>query len=133
MASWLPKSFKVALFKEKGAPLTIEERELKHPEPGQVLIKVEACGICHSDIVVQQGFMGNSFPIIPGHEVIGKVVEVGPGEKHIKVGDRIGGPWHGGHDGVCNACKRGLFQMCENELINGVSRDGGCKVPHFLL
>lgn len=65
--------------------------------------------------------------MIPGHEVIGTVVEVGPGEKRWKVGDRAGGPWHGGHDGTCKACNRGLFQMCDNEVINGVSRNGGCK------
>lgn len=68
-----------------------------------------------------------NFPLIPGHEVIGKVVAVGPGEKKWKVGDRVGGPWHGGHDGTCKSCNRGLFQMCQNEAINGVTRNGGCK------
>ena len=66
------------------------------------------------------------FPLIPGHEVIGIVVAVGPGEKKWKEGDRVGGPWHGGHDGTCKSCNRGLFQLCDNELINGVSRNGGC-------
>lgn len=63
---------------------------------------------------------GNSFPIIPGHEIIGDVVAVPDSEKTWKVGDRVGGPWHGGHDGTCKACQRGLFQMCKNETINGV-------------
>jgi D-arabinose 1-dehydrogenase-like Zn-dependent alcohol dehydrogenase len=133
MTSTLPKSFKAAVFKEKGAPLTIEERELKHPEAGQVLIKVEACGVCHSDMIAKLGMMGDLFPIIPGHEAIGRVVEVGPGEKHVKIGDRVGGPWHGGHDGVCKPCKKGLFHMCENEAINGITRDGGCRFPHCIL
>lgn len=68
-----------------------------------------------------------SFPRIPGHEVIGTVVAIGPDEKRWKIGDKVGGPWHGAHDGSCKACNRGLYQMCENELVNGVTRDGGCR------
>lgn len=71
------------------------------------------------------GGFGNSFPIIPGHEVIGEVVAVGEGEKKWKEGDRVGAPWHGGHDGTCKQCNQGLFQMCDNEQINGVTRNGG--------
>lgn len=67
------------------------------------------------------------FPLVPGHEAIGKVVATGPDEKNWKVGDRAGAAWHGGHDGTCKACKRGLYQMCQNEEINGVSKNGGCK------
>jgi D-arabinose 1-dehydrogenase-like Zn-dependent alcohol dehydrogenase len=71
--------------------------------------------------------------MIPGHEVIGTVVAVGPGEKKWKEGDRVGGPWHGGHDGTCKSCNKGLFQMCKNEAINGVTMNGGCKFsPSFL-
>jgi D-arabinose 1-dehydrogenase-like Zn-dependent alcohol dehydrogenase len=73
------------------------------------------------------------FPLILGHEVIGTVVAVGPSEKKWKEGDRVGGPWHGGHDGVCKSCNRGLFQMCDNELVNGVSRNGGCTSFSLLL
>lgn len=65
--------------------------------------------------------------MIPGHEVIGTVVAVGEGEKKWKEGDRVGGAWHGGHDGLCKSCNKGLFQMCENEAINGVTMNGGCK------
>jgi len=90
-----------------------------------VLVKVLAVGVCHSDAVVQVAGFGNGFPIIPGHEAIGNVVAVPEGEKRWKIGDRVGGPWHGGHDGTCKACQRGLFQMCSNEAINGVTRDGG--------
>ncbi|MCJ1290770.1 hypothetical protein MMC34_002312 [Xylographa carneopallida] len=126
MAPSLPKSYKVAVFKKVDEPLTIEEVDLKEPEAGEVLIKVEACGVCHSDAEVKSGHMGNSFPIIPGHEMIGKVVAVGPGDKPLyKIGDRIGAGWHGGHDGNCKACKKGFFQMCENAAVNGVSRNGG--------
>ncbi|MCJ1393549.1 hypothetical protein MMC18_006424 [Xylographa bjoerkii] len=126
MAPSLPKSYKVAVFKKVDEPLTIEEVDLKEPEAGEVLIKVEACGVCHSDAEVKSGHMGNSFPIVPGHEVIGKVVAVGPGDKPLyKIGDRIGGGWHGGHDGNCIACRKGFFQMCDNAAVNGVSRNGG--------
>jgi len=100
MAPSLPKSYTVAMFKAKGEPLSIEEVELQQPAAGEILIKVEACGVCHTDAAVMAGEMGNSFPIILGHEVIGHVVAVGDGEKGPwTVGDRVGGAWHGGHDG----------------------------------
>lgn len=121
----LPQTYKAAVFKESGKSLVIEELELKAPPIGEVLIKVEACGVCHSDTLAQNGMMGSTFPRVPGHEVIGRVVAVADGEKHWKVGDRVGGAWHGGHDGNCTACKKGMFQMCANEQVNGVSRDGG--------
>jgi D-arabinose 1-dehydrogenase-like Zn-dependent alcohol dehydrogenase len=92
----LPKSYKAAVFEAKSAPLTIKEVELKLPQPGQVLVKVIATGVCHSDLAVQQGYMGNQYPIVPGHETIGDIVAVGEGEKKWKVGTRVGGGWHGG-------------------------------------
>lgn len=125
MSPSLPKTYKAAVFEKAGAPLTIKEVELKLPSPGEVLVKVLAVGVCHSDSAVQSGIFGNSFPIVPGHEVIGNVVAVGEGEKKWKEGDRVGGPWHGGHDGTCKQCQRGQFQMCQNEAINGMTRDGG--------
>ena len=118
MAPNLPQSFKVGIFEEKDAPLRIKEIPLEHPKAGEVLIKTLACGVCHSDVVVGKGLFGNPLyashrlsiikalltvyrsPIIPGHEVIGNVVEVGEDEKVWKVGDRVGGPWHGGHCGI---------------------------------
>ncbi|EXJ94221.1 hypothetical protein A1O1_02614 [Capronia coronata CBS 617.96] len=125
MAPNLPKDYKVAIFEKKGEPLTFKQVPLELPKSGEVLVKVLACGICHSDAAVQHGVFGNSFPIIPGHEIIGDVVAVPDTEKRWKEGDRVGGPWHGGHDGTCKACQRGLFQMCDNELINGVTKSGG--------
>lgn len=99
MAPEIPKMHKAAMFKEKGGPLVVEEVETQQPKEGEVLVKVIACGVCHSDSTVQHQAMGNPFPFIPGHEIIGSVVAVGPGEKQWKVGDRVGGAWHGGHDG----------------------------------
>lgn len=123
----LPKTFKAVVCEKPGAGIALKDVELQEPKQGEVLIKVQACGVCFSDYATIEGEMGSlaKFPLIPGHEVIGTVVAVGPGEKVWKEGDRVGGPWHGGHDGTCKSCKRGLFQMCEHELINGVSRNGG--------
>lgn len=65
--------------------------------------------------------------MVPGHEMIGKVVAVGEGATKWQVGDRVGGGWHGGHDGVCGACTKGWYQMCDNQVINGATTAGGCK------
>ena len=121
----LPKTYKAAVIEKANAPFTIKDIELEKPKAGEVLVKVLACGVCHSDAGVQAGAFGNSFPIVPGHELIGDVAAVGEGDKKWKVGDRVGGAWHGGHDGICKQCQRGQFQMCQNEAVNGVSKDGG--------
>jgi len=133
MSSDIPSSCRAVVLDKVGAPWTIKEVPVSKPESGEVLIKVLACGVCHSDSFLHQGHLGDKvFPRVPGHEVIGTVIAVGDGEKKWKVGDCVGGGWHGGHDGLCKACNRGLFQMCENEVINGVSRDGGCEFMCFL-
>lgn len=123
----LPKTYKAVVIEEAGAPWTIKELDLEEPQQGHILIKNEACGVCHSDSGLQQGHFGPlaKFPIIPGHEVIGRIVAVPSSEKRWKVGDRVGGAWHGGHDGTCKSCSRGMFQMCDNGLVNGVNRNGG--------
>ncbi|CAL3972906.1 unnamed protein product, partial [Diplocarpon coronariae] len=102
----LPETYQAAVFEKAKGPLTIKDLPLAAPTAGQVLVKVLACGVCGSDAGVQAGEFGNSFPIVPGHEVIGNVVAVGDGEKRWKVGDRVGGSWHGGHDGTCKQCNR---------------------------
>ncbi|KAI4252542.1 MAG: hypothetical protein LQ352_004236 [Teloschistes flavicans] len=128
----LPKTFKQAAFKQAGGPLVIEDATLSSPSKGEVLVKVEACGVCFSDMFAQNNIMGGGFPIVPGHEIIGHVAGIGEGVSEWKVGDRIGGAWHGGHDGTCHACKRGMFQMCDNGLVNGETKGGGyaeyCKL-----
>jgi hypothetical protein len=92
----LPKTYKAAVIEKANAPFTIKDVELKMPKAGEVLVKVIATGICHSDAGIQAGAFGNSFPIVPGHEFIGNVVAVGDGESRWKIGDRVGGAWHGG-------------------------------------
>ncbi|KAK2745119.1 hypothetical protein FQN57_004026 [Myotisia sp. PD_48] len=95
----LPKTFKRAVFKEAGAALTIEEVVLTTLDKGEILVKVEACGVCYSDIFAQQNVMGGGFsPLVPGHELIGRVAAVGSGISRWNIGDRIGAGWHGGHD-----------------------------------
>ncbi|KAI8198184.1 hypothetical protein KHU50_008884 [Colletotrichum sp. SAR 10_65] len=125
MAS-LPQTYKAAVIKSVRAPLEIVDQELKKPSPGQVLVKVLACGVCHSDVVVQEGGFGDGlFPRVPGHEIIGDVVAVGDDVTRFQGGERVGGAWHGGHDGTCTQCQKGFFQTCQNTAVNGVSMDGG--------
>ncbi|CVL03487.1 related to ADH2-alcohol dehydrogenase II [Fusarium proliferatum] len=121
----LPKTYKATSFDESGSKLTLKEVELQQPGPGFILAKVLACGICHSDSWVQQGRFGDLFPRVPGHELVGDVVAVGDGVANFKVGERVGGAWHGGHDGTCRSCQTGSFQLCDNGAINGVTMDGG--------
>ncbi|KAL2158117.1 hypothetical protein VTH06DRAFT_4685 [Thermothelomyces fergusii] len=123
--SSLPKTFKKASFKEHGGRLVIEEAPLQPPGKNELLVKVEACGVCHSDHFAQINGYGAGFPRVPGHEVIGRVAALGEGVRGWKVGDRVGAGWHGGRDGTCKACQMSLFQMCENQAINGITKDGG--------
>ncbi|KAI0429014.1 GroES-like protein [Xylaria sp. FL1042] len=121
----LPKTYKQAVFREQGGPLFLEEVDLKHPGAGEILVKVEACGVCYSDMFAQNNILGGGFPLVPGHEIIGRVAEVGEGAAPWKVGDRVGAGWHGGHDGTCYTCKKGWNQMCDNQVINGETKPGG--------
>ena len=109
-----------------GAELELVEREVPNPGPRQVRIRVQACGICHSDVVTKEGGLpGISYPRVPGHEVVGLIDAVGAGVIGWKPGERVGVGWHGGQDGTCLACRRGDFANCANLLIAGVSYDGG--------
>lgn len=149
-----PKTYKAIQVKKAGAPLEVSEVEWKDPQHGQVVVKVLACGVCHSDGAVIHQHMPTGLPRVPGtpaaalkdgtgcsfkrwhrltcaspgHEIIGDVVAVGEGEKLWKVGERVGGGWHGGHCFECSQCRKGNFILCENENINGKSqfRSVGC-------
>ena len=117
---------KAARILKPGAEFEIVEREIAEPGPGQVRIKVNACGICHSDVIVKEGVLPwIQYPRVPGHEVAGIVDEVGDGVSTWKTGQRVGVGWHGGHDGTCRECRRGDFINCRNEKISGISYDGG--------
>jgi D-arabinose 1-dehydrogenase-like Zn-dependent alcohol dehydrogenase len=110
----------------KGA-FEIVEREIPEPQAGWVRIKVQACGICHSDSLVKDGtWPGIQYPRIPGHEVIGLIDAVGPDVAEWTAGQRVGVGWHGGHCGYCDSCRRGDFFACQVALLTtGISFDGG--------
>src|SRR5262249_30868156 len=109
-----------------GGDLEIVTRERRPPGPGQVEIRVSACGVCHSDSIVKEGqFPGLQFPRVPGHEVVGIVTAVGPGVQPWKAGERVGVGWHGGHCFICPSCRVGDFVTCREEKICGISYDGG--------
>jgi D-arabinose 1-dehydrogenase-like Zn-dependent alcohol dehydrogenase len=102
------------------------ERDIPQPGPRQVRIKVEACGICHSDMLVKDGLWpGLQFPRVPGHEIAGKIDALGADVTSWQVGQRVGVGWHGGHCFVCEPCRRGDFILCKKEKITGISHDGG--------
>ncbi|RGP70119.1 alcohol dehydrogenase [Fusarium sporotrichioides] len=121
----LPKTYKAATFLSQDKDLVLQDVELKQPDAGHVLVKVIACGICHSDLFVKKGVLGDVFPRTAGHEAVGDVVAVGEGVTRWNIGDRVGGAWHGGHDRTCTSCQRGNFQVCDNQVVNGVTVDGG--------
>lgn len=111
--------------KAKG-PFEIVEKEIPKPGVGEVRIKVEACGVCHSDSFVKEGtYPGLTFPRVPGHEVLGTIDELGAGVKGWKKGQRVGIGWHGGHCFNCDSCHAGDFTLCDNEKVCGISYDGG--------
>jgi D-arabinose 1-dehydrogenase-like Zn-dependent alcohol dehydrogenase len=117
---------KAAVVTKAGAEFELQEREIPQPGFGEVRIKVQACGVCFSDHLVKDGLWpGIAYPRVPGHEVAGVVDAVGQGVAEWKKGDRVGTGWHGGHDFVCDSCRRGDFVTCKNEAITGITRDGG--------
>ena len=120
------KPMKAAQIPKAGADFEIVEREVPSPGEGHVRIKVQACGVCHSDVLTKEGaWPGIQYPRIPGHEVAGIIDEVGAGVSARKQGQRVGVGWHGGQDGTCLACRRGDFRNCRNLKIPGISYDGG--------
>ncbi|BCF93845.1 MULTISPECIES: alcohol dehydrogenase [Paraburkholderia] len=109
-----------------GGALELVERDVPAPGAGQVLIKVQACGICHSDSLTKEGqWPGLQYPRVPGHEVAGVIDTVGAGVEGWKAGERVGVGWHGGHCGHCANCRRGYFVVCEKGQVPGISYDGG--------
>jgi len=119
-------TMKVAQVSEPGADFRIVEREIPKPGADQVRIKVQACGVCHSDVLTKEGsWPGIQYPRVPGHEVAGIVDEVGAGVSAWKKGQRVGVGWHGGRDTTCRECRRGDFRNCRNLKIPGISYDGG--------
>jgi D-arabinose 1-dehydrogenase-like Zn-dependent alcohol dehydrogenase len=117
---------KAAQISKPGGDWELVERHLPEPGDGQVRVKIEACGICHSDTLVKDGLWpGLQFPRVPGHEVAGRVDAIGKGVSAWTTGQRVGVGWHGGHCFVCVQCRRGDFAMCVNRKVTGLDFDGG--------
>lgn len=109
-----------------GAPLVKQQRETPKPGDGEVLVKVSACGVCRTDLHVVDGELPNiRYPIIPGHEIVGRIEAVGDGVETHEVGDRVGIPWLGYSCGVCRYCRAGRENLCDAPLFTGYTRDGG--------
>ena len=108
------------------AAFELVQKEFPEPGPGQVRIRVQACGICHSDVLTKEGMWpGIVYPCSPGHEVAGIVDAIGPDVPVFKTGQRVGLGWHGGHCNYCEQCRRGDFILCKNAQIAGISYNGG--------
>jgi D-arabinose 1-dehydrogenase-like Zn-dependent alcohol dehydrogenase len=123
MPSVIGRAFQVTA---PGGPFELVQREFPEPGPGQVRIRVQACGVCHSDAITKYGvFPGIAYPRVPGHEVAGVIDAIGADVAVFKAGQRVGLGWHGGHCNYCNSCRRGDFILCENQKISGISYDGG--------
>jgi D-arabinose 1-dehydrogenase-like Zn-dependent alcohol dehydrogenase len=117
---------KVAQVPKPGADFEIVEREIPQTPAGHVRIRVQACGVCHSDQLTKDGLWpGIQYPRVPGHEVAGVIDEIGAGVTNWKKGQRVGVGWHGGQDGTCDVCRRGDFANCPNLKVTGISFDGG--------
>jgi propanol-preferring alcohol dehydrogenase len=117
---------KVVQVSKPNGPFEVVSRDLRDPGPSEIRIRVEACGVCHSDRLTKAGaFPGLTLPRVPGHEIAGRVDVVGANVRAWKPGDRVGVGWHGGHCFVCAACRRGDFLNCEKAQITGISMDGG--------
>ena len=119
-------TMKVVQVPAAGADFQLMEREIPEPGAGQVRIKVQACGVCHSDVLTKEGhWPGIRYPRVPGHEVAGVIDALGSGVSAWRQGQRVGVGWHGGHDNTCPQCRRGDFINCQNQQIAGISYDGG--------
>ena len=117
---------RAVVVKEAGADFEVEEREVPRPGFDQALVRVQACGVCHSDVLTKEGgYPGVSYPLVPGHEIAGVIEALGEGVKGWQVGRRVGVGWFGGNCGYCEWCRRGDAINCQNMQIPGITMDGG--------
>lgn len=119
-------TMRVAQVSGPQGPFDIVERDIPEPGPGEVRIRIQACGICHSDSIVKEGsFPDIQYPRVPGHEVAGRIDAVGPGVEGFASGHQVGVGWHGGYCGHCVPCRRGDFFACVTGQVTGLTFDGG--------
>jgi propanol-preferring alcohol dehydrogenase len=108
-----------------GEPLREIVREMAEPAGSDILIEVSACGVCRTDLHIVDGDIHGRLPIVPGHEIVGRVIASGPAAEGFAIGDRVGVPWLGGTDGTCFYCTRGTENLCDWPTFTGFTRDGG--------
>jgi alcohol dehydrogenase, propanol-preferring len=114
------------LFDAPGAPLRLAELPIPQPGPGQVLVKVHACGVCHTDLHILDNELSRpKLPLVLGHQIVGTIVRSGSGAVRFKAGDRVGIPWLGATDGTCRYCQRGQENLCDHPTFTGYDIDGG--------
>ncbi len=122
----IPETMKAMVLEKQGEKLKEKEVPVPQPNAEQVLIKIHACGVCHTDLhIVDSELTEPKLPLIPGHEIVGTVVQTGSNVTDFKVGDRVGVPWLGHTDGTCRYCRRGQENLCENPEFTGYTIDGG--------
>lgn len=117
---------KAMVLSSPGSPLELMEAPDPVPGPGQVLIRIHACGVCRTDLHVVDGELARpALPLIPGHEIVGRVIRTGDEVTNIQEGDRVGVPWLGSTCGVCTYCRAGMENLCDNALFTGYTMNGG--------
>lgn len=122
----LPALMRAMVLEAPHQPLHLTELPVPHPGPGQVLLKVRACGVCHTDLHIVDGELTEpKLPLVLGHQIVGEVVACGPGAERFRIGERVGVPWLGGTDGTCLACLRGEENLCDQPVFTGYTVDGG--------
>lgn len=122
----MSQTMRAMVVHEQGGDLTLEERDVPTPGPGEALVAVDACGVCHSDMFAKEGaYPGVSFPVVPGHEVAGRVAALGEGVTAFREGQPVGVGWYGGSCGQCGPCRSGDLISCTDMGIPGVTMDGG--------
>lgn len=122
----LPALMRAMVLEAPHQPLYLTELPVPHPGLGQVLLKVRACGVCHTDLHIVDGELTEpKLPLVLGHQIVGEVVACGPGAERFRIGERVGVPWLGGTDGTCPACLRGEENLCDQPVFTGYTVDGG--------
>ena len=126
MSTSLPETMRAMLFEAPGKPLRLAALPVPRPGPGEVLVKVEACGVCRTDLHLIGGELPDpKRPVVPGHEIVGRIAALGEGVIGFRPGERVGIPWLGWTCGVCRYCRAGRENLCEKALFTGYTRDGG--------
>lgn len=122
----LPTTMRAMLLNAPHTPLRPAELPIPRPGPGQVLLKVRACGVCHTDLHIVDGELTEpKLPLVLGHQIVGEVAACGPGAARFRTGERVGVPWLGSADGTCAACRRGQENLCDHPVFTGYHVDGG--------